>query len=50
MYINSHTGRKPVIAAPTAMPMKACSLMGVSSRRLGPNSSNKLRVTRKRPP
>ena len=35
MYISSTTGRMPTMAAPTAMPMKPCSLMGVSMHPLG---------------
>ncbi len=39
MYMSSTTGRMPTMAAPVAIPIKACSLMGVSSTRSGPNSS-----------
>src|SRR5437879_904560 len=35
----STTGRRPVIAAPTPIPVKPASEMGVSSTRSGPNSS-----------
>src|SRR6201988_2280874 len=35
----STTGRRPVIAAPTPMPVKPASEMGVSSTRSAPNSS-----------
>src|ERR1700680_3995222 len=34
----STTGRRPVIAAPTPIPVKPASEMGVSSTRSGPNS------------
>src|ERR1700733_12679322 len=37
----SITGRMPVIAAPTAMPVNPASEIGVSSTRLAPNSSTK---------
>src|SRR6516164_2799404 len=37
----STTGRKPVMAAPTATPVKPASEMGVSSTRSGPNSSTR---------
>src|SRR6516162_868217 len=37
----STTGRKPVIAAPTPMPVKPASEMGVSSTRSAPNSSTR---------
>ncbi len=50
MYISSTIGRSPTIAAPTAMPMKPCSLIGVSMTRRSPNSSIMLRVTRNKPP
>ena len=46
MVMNSATGRKPAIAAPTATPPIAISLMGVSRTRRSPNSSRKPRVTR----
>src|SRR5579871_655206 len=39
--IISTTGRIPVIAAPTAIPVKPASEMGVSSIRSGPNSSTR---------
>src|SRR5579883_420748 len=35
----STTGRRPVMAAPTAIPVKPASEIGVSSTRSGPNSS-----------
>src|SRR5713101_782868 len=37
----STTGRRPVIAAPTATPVNPASEMGVSTTRLAPNSSTK---------
>src|SRR5215472_1230401 len=37
----STTGRKPVIAAPTPMPVKPASEIGVSSTRSAPNSSTR---------
>ena len=36
----SATGRRPVIAAPIAAPRIACSEIGVSLTRVGPNSSS----------
>ncbi len=36
----SATGRIPVMAAPIARPRMACSEIGVSQIRSGPNSSN----------
>src|SRR5579863_3087917 len=39
--IMSITGRMPVIAAPTAIPVKPASDIGVSSTRLDPNSSTR---------
>ena len=38
MNIRSTTGRSPVTAAPMPRPTMACSLMGVSTTRSGPNS------------
>ena len=37
----SATGRMPVIAAPIAAPTIACSEIGVSQTRRGPNSANR---------
>src|SRR5579872_1921358 len=37
----STTGRRPVMAAPTPMPVNPASEMGVSSTRSGPNSSTR---------
>ena len=49
-YWNSTTGRRPVSAAPTAMPMNPASEMGVSHTRSGPNSSSRPAVTWYAPP
>ena len=38
--MNSTMGRSPPKAAPTAMPAKPCSVIGVSMTRLAPNSSS----------
>ncbi len=46
----SATGRSPVIAAPIAAPRIACSAMGVSITRLGPNSSRRPTVVLNTPP
>ena len=46
----SATGRIPVIAAPMAAPTIACSEMGVSHTRSGPNSSNRPTVVLNTPP
>ena len=45
----SATGRRPVMAAPIAAPTIACSLMGVSQTRSGPNSANSPVVVLKTP-
>src|SRR5689334_163170 len=50
LNISSATGRSPVIAAPIAAPTIACSLIGVSLTRSGPNSSNRPSVSLKTPP
>ena len=39
--MNSTIGFSPVSAAPTAMPAKPCSVIGVSITRLAPNSSSR---------
>src|SRR6202020_2356054 len=39
--IISTTGRRPVMAAPTATPVKPASEIGVSTTRLAPNSSSR---------
>ena len=49
MYMISTTGRIPASAAPRAMPINACSEMGVSSTRSGPNSSKRLRAGSEKP-
>ena len=46
----SATGRIPVIAAPIATPRMACSEIGVSQTRPGPNSSNRPAVVLNTPP
>jgi hypothetical protein len=46
----SAIGRRPVIAAPTAAPRMACSLIGVSRTRSGPNCSSKPGVVLNTPP
>ena len=48
--MTSTTGRRPVIAAPTAAPTKPISAMGVSMTRSGPNSVISPRVARSGPP
>ncbi len=46
----SAMGRNPVIAAPIAAPMIACSEMGVSRTRWGPNRSRSPTVVLNTPP
>ena len=46
----SATGRIPVIAAPIAIPAIACSEIGVSRTRSGPNSANSPAVVLNTPP
>src|SRR4051812_10908551 len=48
--MSSAMGRRPVIAAPIAAPTIACSLIGVSRTRSGPNLSNRPSVSLKTPP
>jgi hypothetical protein len=43
--MNSHTGRSPVMAAPTQIPAKPSSLMGVSTMRRSPNALSSPRDT-----
>ena len=43
-YMISATGRRPVIAAPTAAPPMSASEMGVSRTRAGPKASYSPRV------
>src|SRR6185369_4214984 len=50
LNISSATGRRPVIAAPIAAPTIACSLIGVSTTRRGPNWSISPSVSLKTPP
>ena len=46
----SAIGRSPVIAAPIAAPRIACSEIGVSRTRFGPNSSSRPTVVLNTPP
>ena len=46
----SAIGRKPVIAAPIAAPMIACSEIGQSRTRFGPNFSSRPTVDLNTPP
>jgi hypothetical protein len=46
----SATGRRPVMAAPAAAPMKADSVIGVSSTRSRPKAPSRPLVTPKAPP
>ena len=46
----SAIGLRPVMAAPMAAPMIACSEIGVSRTRMGPNSSNSPTVVLNTPP
>ena len=46
----SAIGRRPVMAAPIAAPRMACSLIGVSRTRCGPNSSSRPGVVLNTPP
>jgi hypothetical protein len=50
MNINSATGRRPVAAAPAAIPMMADSVMGVSITRSEPNCVHSPLVTPSTPP
>ncbi len=50
LNISSAIGRSPFIAAPIAAPMIACSLIGVSRTRSGPNRSSSPSVVLKTPP
>ena len=43
--MNSITGRSPAIAAPTPSPANPSSAIGVSTTRIGPNSSSRPRLT-----
>ena len=43
--MNSITGRSPTIAAPTPTPANPSSVIGVSTTRMGPNSSSRPRLT-----
>ena len=50
MYISSTTGRRPTIAAPTAVPQMAASLIGVLKTRSRPNASSSPLVSLNAPP
>jgi hypothetical protein len=50
LNMSSATGRRPVIAAPMTAPTIACSLIGVSRTRSGPNRSKSPSVSLKTPP
>ena len=50
LNMSSAIGRRPVIAAPMAAPTIACSLIGVSRTRSGPNRSKSPSVSLKTPP
>ena len=50
MNMSSATGRRPVVAAPTAAPMKPLSVMGVSRTRSRPKMGMSPLVTPKGPP
>ena len=50
MYISSTTGRRPTIAAPTAVPQMAASEMGVLKTRSRPKDSRRPLVSLKAPP
>ena len=50
MYISSTTGRRPTIAAPTAVPQMAASLIGVLKTRSRPNVSRRPFVSLNAPP
>src|SRR5207237_503042 len=49
-YCISHTGRKPAMQRPTALPRIPASASGVSTQRSGPKRSRKPAVARKTPP
>src|SRR5918912_3422569 len=49
-YCISHTGRKPAMQRPTAVPMIPASASGVSTQRSGPKRSRSPAVARKTPP
>src|ERR671925_1448477 len=49
-YCISHTGRKPAMHSPTAVPMIPASASGVSTQRSGPKRSRSPAVARKTPP
>ena len=43
--MNSMMGTSPAMAAPTPTPAKPSSVIGVSTTRIGPNSSSRPRLT-----
>src|ERR671927_821589 len=49
-YCISHTGRKPAMQRPTALPRIPASASGVSTQRSGPKRSRRPAVARKTPP
>src|SRR5205823_1337995 len=49
-YCISHTGRKPAMQRPTAVPRIPASASGVSTQRSGPKRSRRPAVARKTPP
>src|SRR5919201_2178716 len=49
-YCISHTGRKPAMHRPTAVPRIPASASGVSTHRSGPKRSRRPAVARKTPP
>jgi len=50
MYMSSTTGRRPTIAAPTAVPQMQASEMGVLKMRSRPNASRSPLVSLNAPP
>ena len=50
MYISSTTGRRPTIAAPTAVPQMQASEIGVLKTRSRPNASSRPLVSLNAPP
>ena len=50
MYINSTTGRSPIMAAPTAVPQMHASEMGALKTRARPNISSRPLESLKAPP
>ena len=50
MYINSTTGRSPIMAAPTAVPQMHASEIGALKTRARPNISSRPLESLKAPP